>query len=81
MIREDDYFDAPDYRAGVLMGRRQALNEIRERLAASSPQAAESTLTEIKNWCALTETDLDVELLLLVREQQLRARPDEDEFP
>ena len=65
---DDDFYDDPSYRAGVLMGRRQSVNDILERLAASpDTKAVVATVTE---WCDQTEQELDVELLLLIRDQQ-----------
>jgi hypothetical protein len=61
----DEMHEDVSYRAGLLMGRRQALNTVSDLLAANSAKDIRAAMAE---WCAQTEHELDIELVLLVRE-------------
>lgn len=68
----DDPNEDPNYRAGVLIGRRHSVTDIRERLRlriSRSPQAVVAAITE---WCAQTEQELDDELQLVIQAHRTR---------
>lgn len=64
----EDLHEAVSYRAGMLMGRRLALTNISDLLASNGRSSASDVRAAVAEWCAQTEHELDVELVLLVRE-------------
>lgn len=71
---DEDLYGDFSYRAGVLIGRRQSLTEIRDRLVSPDCSRAEAVVAAVGEWCAQTEHELDVELQLVILAQQKRTQ-------
>lgn len=64
---EDDIAppDDPIYRAGVLMGRNQALTDVMERLFSPDAMSAEKTVKALHAWAQQTMDEVRVEMQLV----------------
>jgi len=64
---EDDIdpSDDPIYRAGVLMGRNQALTDVMERLFSPDAVSAEKTVRALHSWVQQTMDEVRVEMQLV----------------
>ncbi len=67
---EDDIdpSDDPIYRAGVLMGRNQALTDVMERLFSPDAVSAEKTVRSLHAWVQQTMDEVRVEMQLVFAE-------------
>jgi len=68
---EDDDIDPSDdpiYRAGVLMGRNQALTDVMERLFSPDAVSAEKTVRSLHAWVQQTMEEVRVEMQLVFAE-------------
>ncbi len=67
---EDDIdpSDDPIYRAGVLMGRNQALTDVMERLFSPDVVSAEKTVRAVHAWVQQTMDEVRVEMQLVFAE-------------
>lgn len=67
---EDDIdpSDDPIYRAGVLMGRNQALTDVMERLFSPDAVSAEKTVRSLHAWVQQTMEEVRVEMQLVFAE-------------
>ncbi|WP_392353004.1 hypothetical protein V8F63_09615 [Brevundimonas sp. LF-1] len=68
---EDDDIDPSDdpiYRAGVLMGRNQALTDVMERLFSPDAVSAEKTVRSLHAWVQQTMDEVRVEMQLVFAE-------------
>lgn len=70
MDEEDDIdpSDDPIYRAGVLMGRNQALTDVMERLFSPDAVSAEKTVRALHAWAQQTMDEGRVEMQLVFAE-------------
>lgn len=77
---EDDDIDPSDdpiYRAGVLMGRNQALTDVMERLFSPDAVSAEKTVRALHVWVQQTMDEVRVEMQLVFAD--FEAEDDEDD--
>jgi len=77
---EDDDIDPSDdpiYRAGVLMGRNQALTDVMERLFSPDAVSAEKNVRALHAWVQQTMDEVRVEMQLVFAD--FEAEDDEDE--
>ncbi|MEN5178040.1 hypothetical protein D3C73_1114110 [compost metagenome] len=77
---EDDDIDPSDdpiYRAGVLMGRNQALTDVMERLFSPDAVSAEKTVRALHAWVQQTMDEVRVEMQLVFAD--FEADDDEDD--
>jgi len=68
---EDDDIDPSDdpiYRAGLLMGRNQALTDVMERLFSPDAVSAEKTVRSLHAWVQQTMDEVRVEMQLVFSE-------------
>lgn len=63
-----DPSDDPIYRAGVLMGRNQALTDVMERLFSPDAASAEKTVRALHAWVQQTMDEVRVEMQLVFAE-------------
>jgi len=70
MVEDDDIdpSDDPIYRAGVLMGRNQALTDVMERLFSPDAVSAEKTVRSLHAWVQQTMEEVRVEMQLVFAE-------------
>ncbi|MBB4798260.1 hypothetical protein HNP32_002004 [Brevundimonas bullata] len=57
--------DDPIYRAGVLMGRNQALTDVMERLFSPDAVSAEKTVRALHAWTQQTMEEVRIEMQLV----------------
>lgn len=78
MDEDDDIYpsDDPIYRAGVLMGRNQALTDVMERLFSPDAVSSEKTVRALHAWVQQTMDEVRVEMQLVFAEL---GDEDEDE--
>lgn len=67
---EPDLPDDPVYRAGVLMGRQQAVTDVMERLLSPDGGTTQDKVMSLLEWCAQTNQEGRVELELVVQALQ-----------
>lgn len=60
-----DPSDDPIYRAGVLMGRNQALTDVMERLFSPDAVSAEKTVRALHAWTQQTMEEVRIEMQLV----------------
>lgn len=65
---DSDPSDDPIYRAGVLMGRNQALTDVMERLFSPDAVSAEKTVRALHAWVQQTMEEVRVEMQLVFSE-------------
>lgn len=65
---DTDPSDDPIYRAGVLMGRNQALTDVMERLFSPDAASAENTVRTLHAWVQQTMDEVRVEMQLVFAE-------------
>ena len=70
----DDRSEDPEYRAAVLLGRRQALNDVMRRLAASGASDPDASIAALVEWCAQTEQEIEDEMQLVIKAHQASTR-------
>ncbi|WP_313045440.1 hypothetical protein [Brevundimonas sp.] len=77
---EDDDIDPSDdpiYRAGVLMGRNQALTDVMERLFSPDAASAEKTVRALHAWVQQTMDEVRVEMQVVFAD--FEAEDDEED--
>lgn len=76
---EDDIdpSDDPIYRAGVLMGRNQALTDVMERLFSPDAMSPDKTVRALHAWVQQTMDEVRVEMQLVFAD--LSADDDDDD--
>lgn len=60
--------DDPTYRAGVLMGRQQAVTDVMERLLSPDGGTAQDRVMALLEWCAQTHQEGRIELELVIQD-------------
>lgn len=77
-MEEDDIdpADDPIYRAGVLMGRNQALTDVMERLFSPDAMSPDKTVRALHGWVQQTMDEVRVEMQLVFADL---AADDEDD--
>jgi len=58
--------DDPSFAAGVLLGRKQAVTDVMERLLAPDADDPESIIAALVKWCAQTDQEIEDELQLIL---------------
>lgn len=74
---DTDPSDDPIYRAGLLMGRNQALTDVMERLFSPDAVSAEKTVRSLHAWVQQTMDEVKVEMKLVFAD--FEAEDDEED--
>ena len=78
---EDDDIDPSDdpiYRAGVLMGRNQALTDVMERLFSPDAVSAEKTVRALRAWVLQSLDEVRVEMQLVFADFEAEDEEDDE---
>ena len=65
---EPELPDDPVYRAGMLMGRQQAMTDVMERLLSPDGGTTQDKVVSLLEWCAQTHQEGRVELELVIQD-------------